>query len=139
MIEVVSNRRGGELSYKQIRYARAGVAYYVVFDPFLILGKPKRKRELRVFVLTGGRYIEATSGHWLPTIGLGLTIWEGVVEEDRGRWLRFIDANGRLLPTGDERAEREYQRAEQAELKAELAQVENERLRLKLRELGIEP
>ena len=123
VVEVVSNRKGGELGRKKGIYARAGVTYYVVFDPFLKLGKLNRKRELRTFVLTEGRYIEATSAHWLPAIGLGLSIWEGTWGDVHGRWLRFVDANGRLLPTSEERAEQAEAKAEQAEAKAEQAEA----------------
>lgn len=153
VVEVVSNRVGGELSRKKTRYAKAGVTYYVVFDPFLILGAPNCKRELRIFVLTAGRYIEATSAHWLPTIGLGLTIWEGSVGDIQARWLRFVDAQGRILSSGQERAEKEHRRAEEerrradeewrraedAKREAKHERAENERLRQKLRELGVEP
>ena len=33
VIEIVSNRKGGELSSKRRDYARIGVTYYVVYDP----------------------------------------------------------------------------------------------------------
>jgi Uma2 family endonuclease len=38
VVEIVSNREGGELERKRERYARLGVAYYVVFDPQRIAG-----------------------------------------------------------------------------------------------------
>ncbi len=160
VVEIISNRKGGELSRKKLSYAKAGITYYVVFDPFLILGKPNRKRELRIFVLSDGRYIEATSAHWLPAVGLGLTLWEGVVGDISARWLRFVDAEGRVLRSGQERAEEEHQRAEEerqradeerqradeerrraedAKREANQERAENERLRQKLRELGLEP
>jgi Uma2 family endonuclease len=130
VVEVVSNTHGGELTRRKAAYARAGVTYYVVFDPFLKLGRRNRKRELRTFVLTDGQYVEATSAHWLPGIDLGLTVWEGAVNDVHGRWLRFIHADGHLLPTSQERAERERKQAElaweqacQAEARADEAEA----------------
>ena len=125
VVEVVSNTKGGELGRKKTAYARAGITYYVVFDPFLKLGKRDRKRELRTFVLTEGRYIEATSAHWLPGIGLGLAVWKGWVGDVEDRWLRFIDVNGNFLPTSQElvqqartQADEETRRADHASRRA---------------------
>lgn len=124
VIEVVSNNKGGELTRKMTAYARAGVTYYVVYDPFRKLGRRHHKRELRTFVLTGGEYVEATSAFWLPGIGLGLTIWEGTYGDTKDRWLRFVDAEGRLLSTGLERAEQATANAEKATANAEKAMAD---------------
>ena len=68
-------------------------------------------------------------------------------------WLRWVDGNGNLLPTGKERAEQESARAEQESLRAaqERLRAEEERTRAEhayqrverlaamLRELGVDP
>ena len=133
-IEIVSNKKGGELDDKLRKYARAGVPYYVVFDPLEKLSS----QILQVYGLHEGRY-QRLAGDWLESVGLGLTVWEGMFETKHyDRWLRWCDRDGNLLLTGDEQAEQERQRAEQAEQqvgqerqRAEQAkqQVEQERQR----------
>lgn len=132
VVEVVSNRKGGELKHKKELYAKAGVTYYVVFDPFLKLGKIKR--ELRTFVLSEGRYIESVSPGWLPEIGLGLTLWDGTVGDVSDRWLRFVDSKGRMLLTSQERIVQETERAQEAQAKAEEAEAKAEEARAKAEE-----
>lgn len=104
-IEVISNRKGKELSQKKDDYARIGVAYYAVFDPLLQLGEEMQGSLLRVYVLTAGKYVELTNP-WLETVGLGLTLWDGVFETQPGIWLRWCNQEGKIIPTGAERAER---------------------------------
>jgi Uma2 family endonuclease len=106
-IEIVSNKIGNELGSKLRDYARAGVAYYVVFDPLHKLGETT----LRVYELRGGRYVELASP-WLEQIKLGLILWNGSFEGKHYQWLRWCDSENNLLLTGDERAEQEHQRAE---------------------------
>jgi hypothetical protein len=127
VIELVSDRTGGELSTKRRDYARIGVPFYVVFDPENYL----EQGELLVFRLTGGRYEPIPPG-WLEPVGLGLTVWEGEYEGQPGRWLRWCDRQGNVIPSGRERAEQERQRAERAE-------EQLERLTARLRALGIDP
>lgn len=101
-------------------YAKIRVTYYVVYDPFTLLSS----RELRVFKLVEGQYVEMVSSYWLPEIGLGLTTWEGVVGDVPDRWLRFIDAEGRMLPTSEEKLQ-----VEQEKFHIEREKVETERQR----------
>jgi Uma2 family endonuclease len=63
VMEFVSHREGGELELKLDKYATAGVPYYVVFDRYGWLGD----RQLRTFRLSGRRYTELISAHWLST------------------------------------------------------------------------
>ena len=109
VVEIVSNQNGNEIGEKRKRYARMGVGYYVVFDPLRqVMGD-----DLRVFRLSGGGYERHGGRLWFPELGLGMTLWEGEFEWVRGRWLRWTDAQGELIPTGKERAEQQQQRAEQ--------------------------
>lgn len=103
VVEVVSNKEGGELDRKMEIYRKIGVAYYAVYDPFSHLGK----RELRLFRLEGSRYVEMADPTRMPELGLGFTFWEGLFLDVEARWLRFVDSDGRVLLTGAERADRE--------------------------------
>jgi Uma2 family endonuclease len=120
VIEIVSNREGKEDSEKLKRYAQMGVVYYVIYDPLREL----KGDELRVYELHAGEY-EIRGNTQLPRVQLGLTLWEGEFEAKQGRWLRWNDEKGKLIPTGAERAEQERQRAE--------------RLAARLRALGEDP
>ena len=127
VVEIVSNREGGELVHKRERYAHLGVAYYVVFDPQRLLGE----EALRCYELRGRTYAPCAGG-WLEDIGLGVRLWEGEYEGVKAVWLRWCDREGNVIPTGAELAEAERQRAE-----AERARAE--RLAARLRALGIDP
>ena len=61
---------------------------------------------------------------WFETLGLGLIEWEGVFEGLQGTWLRWCTLDGRVVPTGAERAV--------------IAEARAERLAARLRELGVD-
>jgi hypothetical protein len=148
VIEIVSNKRGEELTRKLRLYATMHVPFYAVFDPEHHI----QEEVLALYRIntTGYRKVEST---WMDVLGLGLTIWEGEYEGRHTQWLRWHDRDGNLIPTGIERAEREQARAEQERLRAEqeAARAEQEsaraeeehrraeRLADQLRALGIEP
>lgn len=148
VVEIVSNKKGGELDKKKVDYARLRIPYYVVHDPNLLLSK----QEVYVFELRGDQY-EERGDHWMPGIGLGVTIWSGEFENMPGRWLRWCDIDGTLLPTGSEAAQQAQLIAQEASLRAhteferaedalELVEEERQRaarLAAKLRSLGIDP
>lgn len=126
-IEIVSDRYGGEETHKLRSYARIGVAYYVIFDPKEVLSG----EVLRVYGLHEGSY-RLVAPNWLPTIGLGLTLWPGTHDALEATWLRWCDQTGQVIATGKERADQEHQRAEQERQRVE-------RLIAQLRAAGIEP
>jgi Uma2 family endonuclease len=134
VIEIVSNTIGGELSGKKFDYARLGVRYYIVYDPDRRLSDDP----LQVFVLRGASY-EKFEDVWLPEIGLGLTMWRGVFEDAEDTYLRWVDQQGNLLPTGKELAEREAERAEREAKARRQAEARAAQLAAKLRELGLDP
>lgn len=134
VIEIVSNKKGREASYKLRQYARIRVLYYVIFDPAYYLSDDL----LRVYELQGSQY-QPVENNWLAELGLGLKIWYGAYEGTKDTWwLRWCDAQGNLLPTKGERLEQEMHRAEQERHRAEQAHQRAERLAARLRELGIE-
>ncbi|MDQ3257623.1 MAG: Uma2 family endonuclease [Acidobacteriota bacterium] len=113
VIEIVSNRKGGELSTKLHAYARTAVTYYIVHDPTAQLSD----EALQGFELRGGKYERLTEVR-LPLVGLSLALWQGTYEGKAATWLRWHNERGDLIPTGAERAAR---------------------LAAKLRELGVDP
>jgi Uma2 family endonuclease len=169
VIEIVSNRKGGEADDKLQDYAHLGVPYYIILDPFLRLSK----RRLRVYELRDDHYVRQQE-KWLASLELGVGLWRGTFEDLKDVWLRWYDADGQLFLTGGERAkqeghradrecqraeqeqreklqafvlleqeqqraEQERQRAEQERQRAEQERQRAEQLAAKLRELGIEP
>ena len=129
VVEIVSNREGGELE-KAGTYARVGVGYYVVFDPEGWLGT----RVLRAFVLHGRGYVDLLECSWIEELGLGLVLWEGPFEGWTRTWLRWCDRQGVPLPTAEELAEAERG----ARARAEAAEARADRLLARLRELGLD-
>ncbi len=150
VIEIVSNKVGGEDSTKLEKYANVRVSNYYIYDPEYHLSN----QELRGYRLAGNRLepIDNPLGH-ITELGLGVTLWSGRYEQIEAKWLRWIDAQGHMIATGAERAEQATQLAEQATQRAEQAtrqaeqatqQAESEKAqRLKLLELlrqhGIDP
>ena len=116
-LEIVSNKKGGELTTKLKDYARIGVNYYVVYDPEKYLSRDL----LRVYEIGFGKRYRLRADHRLPELGLSLKLWKGVFEGKADTWLRWCDAKGKLIPTGEERAE--SAEAELKKLRAELARL----------------
>jgi Uma2 family endonuclease len=109
------------------------VPYYAVFDRY--------SRQLRMFCLQNSQYVETTISDqrfWFQEIDLGLGVWVGSYQGMEGEWLRWYDKAGNWIATyqeselqANQRADREQQRANEAEQRAEL-------LSAKLRALGID-
>lgn len=147
VIEVVSNKEGGEATEKVRIYADMVVRYYVIFDP----EEQIMPQLLTCYRLDAGVYVPC-AGDWWPEIGLGVRLWDGAYEEIEATWLRWCDEVGNVIPTGQERSEAERQRAEAANQRAamerERAEAERqqaamereraERLAERLRALGID-
>ena len=134
-LEIVSNRKGKELTTKLKDYARMGVNYYVVYDPQQRLSKDV----LCVYELGFGKRYRPRKDYRMPDLGLELTLWQGVFEDHKDTWLRWCDAEGRLIPTGEERAVSAEAQAQQAEQRAASAEAELERLRAELARLKRQP
>ena len=135
VVEVVSNRKGGELSSKLKDYAQMGILYYVVHDPSQELSKDL----LRVYELGFGKRYRLRKDYVLPAVGLSLKILASVYEDYPASWLRWCDQHGNVIPTGAERAAHEAERAaHEAEraareaARADRAEAELERLRKEL-------
>jgi hypothetical protein len=135
VVEVVSNKIGGEAKEKMAIYAKMGVMYYILIDPYLYL----YKQRLNIFKLNGQQYEPLPQDEfYLPEIELGIKIWEGLFEKHEAPWGRWCTKEGDILKTGAERTtelteilEQEAQRAEQeaqrAEQEAQRAEQEAQR------------
>lgn len=144
IVEIVSNREGGEDTRKLELYRMLHVSYYAIFDPGGHLGS----RPLRLFELRGTSYVELLDPFQPLNLGLSLTLWEGEYLDHQDVWLRWKDDKGELLATGAEQARRADQERERADQERERADHERERaekereraerLAARLRELGEE-
>lgn len=141
VIEIVSNKKGGELGARRARYARMRVEFYVVYDPLLLLGDVP----LCAFELRGRSYV-ALARPWFESVGLGLVEWQGTFEGIHRPWLRWCTRDGKAVPTGAERADMAETRADMAETRAhqeqtraDTAEARAQRMAARLRELGIDP
>ena len=118
VIEIVSNRKGNELSSKVDLYEQIGVPVYIVFDP---------DRHLTANLITAFRRpldnplspYEETDDLTFPTVGLALMLWDGVYENLHETWLRWCALDGDIILSGLEgmrvergRANAERERAE---------------------------
>lgn len=121
VIEIVSDRLGGEQSHKMDTYAIWAAIFYVIYDPDDLLGGGV----LRAFVLQRGHQYEPVDPKWFPEVGLGLTFWPGAYENQQETWLRWCDQEGRVIPTGKERADEVTEKLK--------------RLEAQLRAMGTEP
>ena len=138
VVEIVSNREGNEVGSKRLSYARMGVGYYVIYDPFHRV----MRDDVRVYRLRDGGY-ERRKSLRFAELRLGLRLWEGAFEGVRwSGWLRWTDEHDVLIPTGREqrhRAEQERHRAEHAEHLLSEERRRAERLAALLRRSGIDP
>lgn len=136
VMEFLSDTDGGEYSSRPFYpygkcyfYERIlQVPYYVIFEPEAGMLEVRRLATDRYELQQAneqGRY-------WIAGLDLFLGVWEGVKADRNGRWLRWWDADGKLLLWGSERLEQEHQRAEQERQRAE-------RLAAALRAQGIDP
>ncbi|NJR32195.1 MAG: Uma2 family endonuclease [Chamaesiphon sp. CSU_1_12] len=121
VLEVVSNKPGGEYTTKLDEYTRMGVLYYIIYNP-----KRRRKPRLEIYKLIDGKY-ELQDGNpiWMPEIGLGIGSERASFDRLMREWLYWYDGNNQRYPTPDEQIEKERRRAD--------------RLAAQLRALGIDP
>jgi Uma2 family endonuclease len=134
VIEIVSNQEGNELGNKLTRYAQIGVAYYVVYDPLQQLGQTP----LYIYGLREGQY-QPLETHWLPSVEIGLTLWQGEFENVQREWLRWCDQTGAVIATGAELAKQAQQQAKHERERADAAEQQVAQLLAQMQSIGIEP
>ncbi len=128
VVEIVSDKRGGEATTKLREYARLGVCYYVIFDPTHRLGK----QVLRLYELYGTAYVERVDKR-LTKVGLELTLWQGPYKGATECWLRWRTTAKQLVLTGQESQLLEAQARQEAEQRAQMevqARLDAEQARL---------
>jgi Uma2 family endonuclease len=90
---------------------------YFLYDP--------DSKILEGFRLMGRTYLpmrpDAQGRFWSEQLGVSLGLWHGVYEGKEYDWVRLFRPDGSLVPSAEERAEAERERAEAAE--AELARL----------------
>ena len=135
VLEVVSQKPGGEYSTKMEKYAKMGVLYYVIYNPLR-----HRKPPLEVYRLVNDSYVlQAGERVWLTEIGLGIGRERGTFQGITREWLYWYDEQGQRLLTPEERLMQEEERRLEAERRAEEAERRAQKLEEKLRSLGVEP
>jgi Uma2 family endonuclease len=93
------------------------IPYYIVFDRYT--------DRLQMFQLVADRYSEIepkTERLWIPSLDLGLGLWQGFYQGVERLWLRWYDAQGNWVPTPSERES-----------------ARSQKLAQRLREMGIDP
>jgi Uma2 family endonuclease len=84
------------------------VPFYAIYEV--------EKSSVEVYQLLGGKYqlMSANERHhyYIPPLDVELGLWQGIYKNVELPWLRWWDKNGKLLPTPEERAETEKQRAD---------------------------
>lgn len=105
------------------------VSEYYWYDPW-------NYEDFAGFSLISGKYEPKSFNEqgWLisDSLGLALLRWRGKYRNVETTWLRWATPEGKILPTGQELAQQEHQRAEKERQRAEI-------LANKLRDLGIDP
>ncbi len=127
-LEVVSQTYRNEYSTKKAEYAKLGILYYVVYNPFR-----RRKPRLEVYKLVNNVY-EFQDGNpvWLPEIGLGIGIERGTYLGIPREWMYWYNQQGQRFLTPEEDKKLAQQEAQQAKQETQL-------LRERLRSLGVDP
>lgn len=144
LLEIVSQKPGGEYGDKFERYAAIGVLYYVIYNPNH--WQRDKHDPFEVYRLEQGQYMRQVGNPvWMAELGLGIGIERGQHEGLEREWLYWYDEIGHRYPAPENviaqerqlrmQAEQRYLReqalrveAKQAQLEAEQAQLEAERL-----------
>jgi len=137
VIEIVSNKVGGENTDKVINYQKMGVKYYVIFDPLAYI----LPSTFLVYQLVDGAYVPLTSKNkqiWFKDLNIGLKVVHGIYEKMTADWLRWCDANGNVLHTGLEKSEIEKKRADTERNRADIEKKRADTLAQELAKLKAE-
>lgn len=121
VIEYISATDGGERD-RTPRKGKFWIYEKAIRAPFYAI-YDAGKGLIDLYQMIEGRYqpIAPNERKHFPIspLGIELGIWRGTYKNVKLPWLRVWDTEGNLLPTPEERAERETQRAEQEALRAE--------------------
>ncbi|MEH2104697.1 Uma2 family endonuclease [Nostoc sp.] len=112
------------------------VPNYIIFEPDSGSFEMYRLQTTEQYIL---QEPDENQRYWIVEMNLYLGVSQGTRENRTGKWLRWWDEQGNLLPWGTELAEQEGQRTEQERQRAEQERQRAERLAAQLRAAGIEP
>ena len=161
VLEMVSQTYNQEYSAKLELYARIGILYYVIYNPFGFSPRRRPSDPLEVYRLVNGVY-QRVQGEpvWMPEIGLGIGQGRALHGGIEIPCLFWFDQEGRRHPIPEEtlretleqrdraqqsweqerqRANLAEQRAEQERQRAEQERQRAEQLEQLLRDQGIDP
>ncbi|MDS4021354.1 MAG: Uma2 family endonuclease [Candidatus Competibacter sp.] len=128
-----STRERDKALKKQVYREQLRIPEYYWYDPF-------NPDDWAGFRLSGMEYQplepDESGRMWSQRLQLGLLRWSGSYRGVSAIWLRWATPQGELLPTGEERAERERQRAERAEQSLLAAQQRIAELEARLQTAG---
>ena len=139
----LSKRKGKQPTKWEVYEQILRIPYYFVFDGVT--------NQLRAYELVGNRYslLELTDSKvWIPSLSIGLGLWQGEYRGCTRQWLRWYDAQGNWILTEAERErmakerermakERERMAKERERMEKELALQEKERERME-KELALQ-
>ena len=146
VLEIVSQKPGGEYDRKMKLYAELGILYYTIYNPKHY--KRDKHDSFEMYRLIEGEYVRQQGNPvWMPEVGLGIGVDSGVhyglPERD---WLYWYDEQGSPHPTQKDLIEQVTLQARQAEAQARRAEKAAEQERQlreemiqKLRDRGIDP
>jgi Uma2 family endonuclease len=151
-LEMVSWTLGGEYDEKKAIYANLGVLYYIIYNPEF--WQRDGHHPFEVYKLVDGQYqLQSGEPFWMPEMGLGVgrcpEVFSGSKEEvlswfdqGGGRYLRpeeLAESEATARSAAEQLAATESQRASIEAAARIAAQQENDALRQRLRDLGIDP
>jgi Uma2 family endonuclease len=151
-LEVVSWTPGGEYEEKMAIYAKLGVLYYIIYNPEF--WKRDGHQPLEVYKLVGDGYqLQIGEPYWMLEVGLGIGRTPEIFPNSQEEVLSWFDENGKRYLRSEEEAiqakeaalraeklaETEFQRANIKAAALDAAEHENNVLRQRLSELGIDP
>ncbi len=144
VMEFISDTEGSEYSVNPYYpYGKWWFYERILQVPSYFIFWPESGR-LEGYQLSDGRYepqdiverdraiADESVRYWVDSLGLFLGVWQGEKADRSGYWLRWWDADGKLLPWASERVAQAEQRAQEDRERAE-------RLAQRLRSLGVDP
>ncbi|MEM1281409.1 MAG: Uma2 family endonuclease [Cyanobacteria bacterium P01_H01_bin.152] len=137
-VEMVSQTYGQEYDAKLAKYEQLGVLYYLIYNPEYT--RRHQRQPFELYKLIDGHYQRQTGEPiWMPEIELGIGRVQGLLGGIQREWLAWHDLSGQPYPLPQQMIHQLSLQVEQAQAQAEQVRLENERLRAKLKQLGVDP
>ena len=128
VLEMVSQKYGGEYDQKISDYASLRVLYYVIYNPDY--WQRDKHDPFEVYRLENWNYVRQLGEPvWMPEFGLGIGRERGIHEGWQREWLYWYDSEGNRFSTAEEMTDQERLRADTERLRAQQAQFQLEQER----------